>query len=118
MLNVYAQRATNPDDMEKELNEALHRENLEALRYLLSLCPLPPAIWAAWGNIIEKRPYLYGCVRDMIRLGESYGAQWFTSGKRSKRGHPHHPLYLKKDSPLDPFDAMAYCNEFLKEDDK
>ena len=28
MFNVYAQRATDPDDMEKELNPVLHRENL------------------------------------------------------------------------------------------
>ena len=30
MFNVYAQRATDPDDMEKELNPDLHRENLKA----------------------------------------------------------------------------------------
>ena len=36
MFNVYAQRATNPDAMEKVCNEALHRENLQAFRYVLS----------------------------------------------------------------------------------
>ena len=29
MFNVYAQRATSPDDMEKNCNPALHRENLD-----------------------------------------------------------------------------------------
>ena len=30
MFNVYAQRATSPDDMERTLNEELHRENMAA----------------------------------------------------------------------------------------
>ena len=109
MFNVYAQRATRPKDMERSRNELLHRENMAAFDYVLSLSPAP-AVWAAWGNIIEERDYLIPCVRDMIALGEHYGAQWFTAGARSKRGHPHHPLYLRKDSPLDPFDAAAYCD--------
>ena len=41
MFNVYAQRATNPDTMERVCNPLLHRENLEAFRYLLSLSPSP-----------------------------------------------------------------------------
>ena len=41
MFNVYAQRATNPDDMEKVCNQALHRENLEAFRYVLSISERP-----------------------------------------------------------------------------
>ena len=32
MFNVYAQRATSPDDMERECNPLLHKENLEAFR--------------------------------------------------------------------------------------
>ena len=34
MFNVYAQRATSPDDMEKTCNLQLHKENLEAFRYV------------------------------------------------------------------------------------
>ncbi|MBE6587959.1 MAG: DUF1643 domain-containing protein [Ruminococcaceae bacterium] len=110
MFNVYAQRATDPDDMEKEFNPHMHRENMKAFEYILSLSEGAPAVWAAWGTIIEKRAYLRDCVLDMIELGERYGAQWFTAGSRSKKkGHPHHPLYLRKDSCLDPFDAKTYC---------
>ena len=36
MFNVYAQRATRPDDMERVCNSALHEENRKAFRYLLS----------------------------------------------------------------------------------
>ncbi len=108
MLNVYAQRATVPSDLDKACNPQLHRENLEAFRYVLSLCGGTPTVWAGWGTLIEKRPYLYDCLRDMVAVGQEYGAHWVTAGKRSKAGHPHHPLYLRGDSPLDDFDVEAY----------
>ncbi len=106
MFNVYAQRATVPDDMDRELNPLLHAENLKAFRYVLARCGKQPSVWAAWGAVIEKRPYLPGCVRDLVQVGESFGARWFTAGPRSRAGHPHHPLYLKKDSALEPFDDL------------
>ena len=111
MFNVYAQRATDPDDMEQTCNQALHAENMKAFAYALSLDRgHAPAVWAAWGTIIEKRDYLPACVRDMIALGNEYHARWFSAGKRSKKGHPHHPLYLRKDSPLEGFDVPGYLD--------
>ena len=111
MFNVYAQRATDPDDMEQTCNQALHAENMKAFAYALSLDRShAPAVWAAWGTIIEKRDYLPACVRDMIALGNEYHARWFSAGKRSKKGHPHHPLYLRKDSPLEEFDVPGYLD--------
>ena len=107
MVNVYAQRATNPDAMEKTCNPLLHRENLEAFRYVLSISE-KPTVWAAWGTIIEKRDYLKDCLRDMIAAGEAYGANWVCAGKCSKKGHPHHPLYLRKDEKLRPFPVAEY----------
>ena len=114
MFNVYAQRATSPKDMEKECNYELHNENMKAFEYILSLSESEPAVWAAWGTIINERDYLAPCVMDMIRLGEKYGAKWYTAGKRSKNGgHPHHPLYLKKDSVLDEFQAEDYVKGLM-----
>lgn len=107
MFNVYAQRATDPNAMEKTLNPLLHRENMAAFRYVLSLSP-EPAVWAAWGAVIEKRGYLSGCVRDMLDIGKEYGARWFCAGAITKKGHPHHPLYLRKDEPLKPFPVEPY----------
>ena len=115
MFNVYAQRATDPDDMEMTYNQALHAENMKAFDYILSLDEAgSPAVWAAWGTIIEKRDYLPECVRDMIAIGQSRNARWFSAGKKSKKGHPHHPLYLRKDSALDEFDVAGYVNDILK----
>lgn len=107
MFNVYAQRATDPDDMERICNPALHRENLEAFRYVLSISD-HPAVWAAWGAVIEKRAYLSDCVRDMVTVGQEYDARWYCAGAITKKGHPHHPLYLRKDEKIRPFDVSAY----------
>ena len=117
MLNVYAQRATLPDDMEKTLNPMMHAENMKAFVWVLEQISKTtrPDLWAAWGAIIEKRDYLAACVMDMIRTGERYGVRWLTAGPRSKAGHPHHPLYLKSDTPLDPFpDPAGYLDSIEK----
>ena len=112
MFNVYAQRATDPDDMDHILNEQLHRENMAAFEYILASVGEghSPAVWAAWGTIIEKRPYLKDCVREMVSIGQKYGAYWLSAGKRSVKGHPHHPLYLRKDEKTAPFDVSSYLD--------
>lgn len=111
MFNVYAQRATKPDDMDEELNTALHEENMKAFEYILSIYKdETPSVWAAWGTIVEKRGYLKKCLRDMVDISYKYNAKWFSSGAVSKKGHPHHPLYLKKDSGLDKFDMEKYLD--------
>ena len=109
MFNVYAQRATNPDAMERQCNLTLHQENLKAFRYVLSISKTP-TVWAAWGAIIEKRDYLADCVRDMVAVGQEYGANWCCAGAISKKGHPHHPLYLRKDEKIKSFDIEQYLN--------
>lgn len=108
MFNVYAQRATNPDHMDAELNEALHGENMRAFRWILERGGELPAVWAAWGTIVEKRPYLKRCLEDMVREGDRFGARWYMAGKPSVKGHPHHPLYLRKDTQIEPFDMPSY----------
>ena len=116
MFNVYTQRATNPDDMDAALNPVLHRENMAAFRHVLAGCGegVTPTVWAAWGTIIEKRPYLFDCLQDMLEIGEEFGARWVTAGRRSKAGHPHHPLYLPKNSGLDAFNVAAYRAAFAE----
>lgn len=115
MFNVYAQRATRPDDMDRQFNGELHRENMEAFRYCLSLAGEHPAVWAAWGAIIEKRGYLMDCLRDMAEIGRAFGTIWLKAGPLSKKGHPHHPLYLKKDCSLEPFSMVDYLNGVEKQ---
>lgn len=111
MFNVYAQRATRPDDMDTVRNERLHQENMQAFRALLELASAQgniPVIWAAWGAIIEKRGWLKDCVCEMTEIAEEYGGKWVCAGACSKNGHPHHPLYLRKDERFHPFDMQLY----------
>lgn len=113
MFNVYAQRATRPDDMDRRLNAPLHEENMRAFEYIVSAAAragYTPAVWAAWGAVIEKRPYLPQCVRDMVKIGERYNARWLCAGNCSKKGHPHHPLYLRKDEKTVNFDIERYLD--------
>ena len=54
MFNVYAQRSTDPNKMDKEINPRLHKENMQAFQWILENSVEKPVIWAAWGTNIEK----------------------------------------------------------------
>ena len=47
MFNVYAQRATDPNQMNKEINPMLHKENMRAFQWILENSGKKPIIWAA-----------------------------------------------------------------------
>ena len=108
MFNVSPERATDPNDMSPAIDPALAAENLVWLEAMLA--QTRPVMWAAWGTLIEKRPYLPGMMRQMVELTNRYDIPWVTFGKRSKKGHPHHPLYLRKDEAPQPFDVKAYLD--------
>lgn len=108
MFNVYAQRSTDPNQMDKEINQRLHKENMQAFQWILENSVEKPVIWAAWGTNIEKRNYLKECLEDMVNIADQYKAVWCKVGKCSVKGHPHHPLYLKKDSKIEEFDIETY----------
>lgn len=99
MINVYAQRATSPDDVEKACNDFLHQQNLLAFKKLLCLSPTKN-VWCAWGNNINKRKFLKDCIADIVQTGNKMGATWLQAEKTCKSGNPHHPLYLKTETKL------------------
>ena len=107
MLNVYPQRATNPNDLHQEPDAALVADNLKWAASLLWKLP-QATIWAAWGTLIEKRPWLFPLLGDLAKVCNEADVDWVTYGPRSKAGHPHHPLYLRKDSRPESFDINAY----------
>ena len=67
-------------------------------------------LWAAWGGLIMKRPYLLMLAKSIISLPELQKCKWVSRGNPTKDGHPHHPLYVKKDAPFTPFDILQYGN--------
>ena len=107
MMNLCAQRATDPNDMTRDYPALLRAGNAEAFDYALSLSKMP-VVWAAWGTMIEKRPYLKDLLREFAEISEKHQAKWVTFGARSKSGHPHHPLYLRQDAQAEAFDVDAY----------
>ena len=109
MLNIYPQRATDPNAIHKELDTVIHENNLAKINQLLSELP-KPVIWAAWGTLIEKRPFLIQCLHDIRTLTSRYTCKWVTIGKHSAKGHPHHPLYLSATAKPLAFNIEGYMN--------
>lgn len=105
MMNIYPQRATNPNNLHKVLNRRIHKNNIAEIKEIFENGTYD--IWAAWGTLITKRPYLKKCLKDILNVAGDKN-RWITIGKRSKDGHPHHPLYLKNGLPVDDFNIMSY----------
>lgn len=112
MLNIYPQRATDPNDIHKNFDIFIHESNLTVINKLLSELP-NPTIWAAWGTLIEKRPFLINCLQDIHKLTSSHNCSWVTIGNQSAKGHPHHPLYLSSTTRLEPFKIDDYVKKYV-----
>ena len=55
--------------------------------------------------------YIFSGIAGRIHLvGKQYGARWLRAGKCSVKGHPHHPLYLRKDERTVDFDIEGYLD--------
>ncbi len=112
MLNVYPQRATDPEGLDKELDDGLHKRNLSEIESIFSKYSNLTA-WAAWGNLIEKRPFFKQCLKDILTK-VSHSVKWVRMGSLTVRRHPRHPLYLKKGLAFDSFDVKEYLkNNFV-----
>ncbi len=106
MFNVYPQRATNPNDLHAHFEHTLKHENERHISMLVAGKKL--LLWAAWGALIEKRPYLRQLVHDIVTLPALEQCTWVSRGMVTKKGHPHHPLYVKSDCPLEYFNMEQY----------
>ena len=58
--------------------------------------------------MIDIRGYLGGYLMDLVEVGRAHNASWYSAGPRSRKGHPHHPLYLSRDSVLEDFPVEEY----------
>ena len=55
MFNIYPQRATNPNDLDKKRDNVIHEENIKIIKKLL---PPHSTVIATWGNSIAKKKIL------------------------------------------------------------
>ena len=90
MLNLYPQRSTSPGGLHKVLDEKLHRENLEVIGEVLAGREAP-VVLLAFGNVINARPYLKACLRDIVAVMSPRHPQWKQIGKPTVAGNPRHP---------------------------
>lgn len=106
MLNVYPQISTDPKGMHLDYDLALKRENELHIARLID--GRPRTILAAWGNLIESRPYLWDAMRDIALIAELASSRWISLGEPTTSGHPRHPLYVKSTTPFIDFDIPNY----------
>lgn len=99
MLNIYPQRATDPNDMHLERDESLVQANLLHIKEVsqkFSDCD----VLLAYGNLITKRKYLKNCLNEILFLLNREQGRRIKVIKLTKNGNPVHPLYQLNESKL------------------
>lgn len=116
MLNVYPQRATNPNNMDTDdtYRMEIHLRNLAAIEELLSTIERAD-VWCAWGTIIDdtKRTYLSDLlfgnedknIQGIISLFS--GNYHFKAYGATTKGYPKHPLLMGKEAKLRNLDKVG-----------
>lgn len=97
MLNLYPQRATNPNDMHKKADNDLKIKNYEVIRSVFNIYPNALTL-ASWGNAIEKRKYLKDCLKEILAIAPD--RKWVCRGKLTVKGNPRHQLYVPDNTKL------------------
>lgn len=105
MLNVYAQIATNPNDIDQYFLPDLKAENERQIAAVIEGRRL--TLLAAWGVLINKRPYLRSLLRDILDLPAVSDCDWVSLGL-TKEGHPRHPSRVASGIQLEPFSVDHY----------
>ena len=106
VLNVYPQRATKPRDIHLRLQPELQRANEQHIADVIGGRNV--TVWAAWGALIDVRPFLGPCLAGIASLPELARCNWVSRGGVTKAGHPRHPLYVRNDAPFEAFDMDSY----------
>lgn len=108
MLNLYPERMTKFDKLGKDGKLDLHSQNLVHIKKVFKDYP-NATVWVAWGGLIMKRAYLKEYFKDIVDVIGEKNVNWVHRGALvGKIGHPHHPLYLRKDASFSPFDINRY----------
>ena len=114
VVNLSPQITPDPNKLSSELKGDAHRRNLKIINETFRKYPII-AIWAAWGNIIEKRGYLIKSLGDILALTVCQQRSWVQLDPPTIKGHPRHPLYHPANSRLIPFEGEEYLDR-LKTD--
>ncbi|WP_396667936.1 DUF1643 domain-containing protein [Microbacterium sp. R86528] len=105
MLNVYPQISTDPKGLHLQHRPDLKAENE---RQIAQIVQGRATLLAAWGNNIDRRPYLRELLGDIVGVTTAAGTQWVSLGELTKAGNPWHPLYRSGRTPLVSFNMARY----------
>lgn len=95
VLNIFAYRATDPADM-KAAADPVGPENDDYIRaHFLRAAALGSPVCAAWGTHGDH----LSRGRQVLDMAEAAGVQ-LVCLKKTKGGHPGHPLYIKAAAPF------------------
>ncbi len=92
MLNIYPQRATNPDDIDLERNDVFVQTNLLYIKTIVEKYPNGD-ILLAYGDLISRRKYLKTCLDEIIALLNVKNQRAIKMIRLTKLNNPIHPLY-------------------------
>ncbi len=115
MLNLYPQRATDPENIHQVLGKKLHNENIYHIVRILKTIK-NPSVLCAWGDLSSKnRNFLIDtCLKDIFDATEHSDIKWHRiKGKFANKIHPLHPQYHLKQGEkykyeLDKFEFKKY----------
>lgn len=98
MLNIYPQRATNPNNMHLKKDEKLVKLNLLHIKQVVEKYENSDVL-LAYGNLISKRRYLKACLKEILSLLKEADKK-IKVINMTKQNNPVHPLYQSETSVL------------------
>lgn len=108
MLNLSPQRATDPKKLFKNLDAVAFKRNIKIIEGLLRP---GSTVWAAWGDLITCRPYMFQTLFDLYNLSKPLNLSWLQYGEPTKKGHPRHPSRKKLENVFRKFDVANYLKD-------
>ena len=112
MYNVYPQRATDPSQLDTEVNNDSRMKNSGLIKRSIEHLGID-TIWVAYGDLIENRNYLPYCFAELFRKLSDLNLNWKIIDT-TKKGHPRHPLYQKAESEFLDFNIEKYIRDIIK----
>ena len=110
MGNLYPVIASHPKDLPHKPEKKLLSNNLKYLKQIQDRYPID-AVWAAWGDAIDCRPYLGKALVDIQeKLDGDF--EWFRRGTMTRKGNPRHPLYMKEGELFIWFPVFDYATYY------
>jgi len=94
MLNLFGFRATDPGQLKKTV-DPIGPENDLYIKSWVAASDIIVAAWGAYGSIHGRDDAVKEILRSSGRSVQCLG--------RTKQGHPRHPLYMPRSTPLERF---------------